>query len=125
VRVAGRGWMCSSLCANWWCGKARGLRHATWVPTETGCLYLYVVRFDIDDFVDHWPIVIGKVRAWLKYLLDKLFDQEGSSCSSPWRKLSSRASPSEPFAAAAPGNGYFNLRRSKLRNNASASRIAC
>ena len=44
VRVAGCGWMRSSLCANWWCGKARGFRHATWFPTETGYLYLYVVR---------------------------------------------------------------------------------
>ncbi|MGA9495967.1 MAG: hypothetical protein WBV41_08930, partial [Terriglobales bacterium] len=60
--------------------------------------------------------MIGKVRAWLKYLLDKLFDQEGSNPSSPWRKLASRASPSEPCSAAAPGNGYLNLRKSKLRN---------
>ena len=28
---------------------------------------------------DHWPMVIGKVRAWLKYRLDKLFDQDGSN----------------------------------------------
>ena len=40
-------------------------------------------------------MVIGKVRAWLKYLLDKLFDQEGSNPSSSLRKLSSRDSPSE------------------------------
>jgi hypothetical protein len=70
-------------------------------------------------------MVIGKVRAWLKYLLDKLFDQEGSSPSSSCRKLASRESPSEAFGAAAPGNGYFTFRKSKLRNNASAARIAC
>ena len=69
--------------------------------------------------------MIGKVRAWLKYLLDKLFDHEGSNPSSSRRKLASRESPSEPFTATAPGNGYLNLRKSKLRNNVSAARIAC
>ena len=49
-------------------------------------------------------MVIGKVRAWLKYLLDKLFDQEGSNPSNSRRKVASRESPSETFAAA-PGNG--------------------
>jgi hypothetical protein len=67
---------------------------------------------------------MGNVRAWLKYLFDKLFDQEGSNPSSPFRKPASRVSPSEPLAAAAPGNGYFNFRKSKFRNNARAARIA-
>jgi hypothetical protein len=33
----------------------------------------------MNDSVDHKPMVIGSVRAWLKYLLDKLFDHEGNS----------------------------------------------
>src|SRR5277367_5955954 len=84
------------------------------------------VRGSVTDFINHWPIVIGKVRAWLKYLLDRLFDQEGSRRSSSLRNRSSRDRPSEPFiVVSAPGKGYFNSRKSKLRNNASASRIAC
>src|SRR5208282_5104048 len=80
----------------------------------------------VNDSVNHWPMVIGKVRAWLKYLPDRLFDQEGSNRSSSLVKRSSRESPSDPFVVvAAPGRGYFNSRRSKLRNDASASRIAC
>src|SRR5271170_5631410 len=84
------------------------------------------VRGSVDDSINHWPMLIGKVRAWLKYLLDKLFDQEGSKRSRSRRKRSSRESPSKPFAAdAAPGSGYVSSRRSKLRNIAKASRIAC
>ena len=48
-----------------------------------------LVSGSMDNFVDHRPIVTGKVRAWLKYRLDKLFDQERSSCSSPLRNRSS------------------------------------
>lgn len=70
-------------------------------------------------------MVIGNVRAWLKYLLDKLFDQEGNNPSNSRRKLASRESPLEALATAVPGNGYFNFRKSKLRNNPSAARIAC
>ena len=58
---------------------------------------LVSVRCSVNDSINHWPMVIGKVRAWLKYLLDKLFDQEGSSRSSSLRKLSSRESPSGPL----------------------------
>src|SRR5258708_34322969 len=84
------------------------------------------VRGSVNNFINHWPIAIGKVRAWLKYLLDKLFDHEGSNRSRSRRKRSSRESPSESLAAvAAPGNGYVSSRRSKLRNNATASPIAC
>src|SRR5258708_34270692 len=86
-----------------------------------------LVRGSVNNSIDHWPMAIGKVRAWLKYLLDKLFDQEGSNRSKSRRKRSSRESPSEPLAAAvaAPGSGYVNSRSSKLRNKSSASRIAC
>ena len=60
----------------------------------------------MNDFVDHRPIVIGKVRAWLKYLLDRLFDHEGRSNSKPLRKLSRRERPSTSWAVvAAPGSG--------------------
>ena len=65
-----------------------------------------LVRGSVNDFINHWPMLIGRVRAWLKYLLDKLFDQEGSNRSRSRRKCSSRESPSEPFAVVvAPGNG--------------------
>ena len=40
------------------------------------------VRGSMDNFIDHRPMVTGNVRAWLKYLLDRLFDQEGSNLSS-------------------------------------------
>ncbi len=40
---------------------------------------LVLVCGSMNNFVDHRPMVIGKVRAWLKYLLDKLFDHEGSN----------------------------------------------
>ena len=43
----------------------------------------------MNDSVDHRPMVIGKVRAWLKYLLDKLSDHEGNSCSNLPKKPSS------------------------------------
>ena len=33
----------------------------------------------------YWPMVIGKVRAWLKYRLDRLFDHDGSISSSSAR----------------------------------------
>src|ERR1700691_873221 len=69
-------------------------------------------------------LVIATVRAWLKYLRDKLFDQEGNNPSNSRRKLASRESPLEALATAVPGNGYFNFRKSKLRNNPSAARIA-
>ena len=52
----------------------------------------------VNDFIDHRPMLIGSVRAWLKYRLDKLSDHEGSSRSSPPRKLSSRMRPSESLA---------------------------
>jgi hypothetical protein len=44
VRVAGVGWMLSSLRADWCGGEDRGVRQATWLPPDTGYLYLYVVR---------------------------------------------------------------------------------
>jgi hypothetical protein len=86
---------------------------------------LVPVGSSVNDSIDHWPIVTGKVRAWLKYRLDKPLDHEGSKRSRFLRKSSSRASPSEAFAAVvAPGNGYCNLRRSKLRKDASELSIA-
>ena len=48
-----------------------------------------LVRGAVNDFVDHRPMLIGSVRAWLKYLLDKLSDHEGSNRSRPARKFSS------------------------------------
>ena len=58
------------------------------------------------DSVDHKPTVIGKMRAWLKYLLDRLLDQEGRRCSKPLRKRSRRTSPLAAFAMGfAPGSG--------------------
>src|ERR1700723_3450412 len=73
---------------------------------------------------NHCPMVIGRVRAWLKYRLDKLFDQEGSSRPNSNRKFARRESPSDAFVATTPGNGYFSFRKSKLRKSASAPRIA-
>src|ERR1019366_5669212 len=65
----------------------------------------------MNDSVDHRPMVIGRVRAWLKYRFDRLLDHEGRSNSKPLRKLSRRERPSTSLAlvaastAAAPGNG--------------------
>src|ERR1035438_7395458 len=65
-----------------------------------------IARSSMNDSVDHKPTVIGKVRAWLKYRLDRLFDHEGSSSSSPLRKRSRRARPLAAFAASVPpGSG--------------------
>jgi hypothetical protein len=51
-------------------------------------------------------MAIGKVRAWLKYLLDKLFDHEGSSVSSPVRNRSSWDKSSAALANTGdPGRG--------------------
>src|ERR1700677_2505809 len=50
---------------------------------------LVLVSGSMNNFVNHRPMVTGKVRAWLKYLLDKLFDQEGSDFSNPLRNRSS------------------------------------
>src|SRR5271155_3272313 len=87
---------------------------------------LVLVCGSVDDLIDHWPMVMGKVRAWLKYRLDRLFDQEGSTPSRSRRKRFRRESPAEPLALTAlPDKGYFTLRRSKLRNKTRASRIAC
>src|SRR5580698_5645368 len=86
---------------------------------------LVLISGSMNNFANHRPMVTGNVRAWLKYLLDKLFDQEGSNCSSPLRNRSSSVRPSVRFPThEAPGNGYLNLRRSKPRSNVSASCIA-
>jgi hypothetical protein len=48
----------------------------------------------------------GKVRAWLKYLLDKLFDHDGSSVSRPVRNCASCDKSSAVLVTSgAPGNG--------------------
>src|SRR5580692_2497839 len=80
----------------------------------------------VNDSVSHRPTVIGNVRAWLKYLLDRLFDHEGNNSSKLIKQWASCARSSAPFAtAAAPGSGYTIVRRSNPRSKASAVRIAC
>src|SRR5271170_3350075 len=123
-RARRRGWLDAQLAARDLVVRQRPRLEAGHVISYRYRVLVFV-RSSMTDPINHWPIVMGRVRAWLKYLLDKLFDHEGRSRSSSLRNRSSRESPSEPFVAEAPGNGYFNSRKSKPRNNASASRIAC
>src|SRR3954465_4288520 len=82
---------------------------------------LVLVRGSVNDFIGHSPILIGKVRAWLKYVLDKLFDHEGRNFSNAFNDRFSRARSFELYCAGpAAVLRERTLCRSKRRNILSA-----
>src|ERR1700690_4324048 len=68
------------------------------VSSDRDRVFVFIGRA-MNDFINHCfnimssfhcPMLIGSVRAWLKYLLDRLFDHEGSNPSNSRRKFASR-----------------------------------
>src|SRR3954451_3000487 len=62
---------------------------------------LVLIRGFVNDLVSHSPIVMGNVRAWLKYILDKLFDHEGRNFSKAFSDRFKRARSFELYCAGA------------------------
>ena len=74
------------------------------------------MRRSVKNSINHSPMVIGKVRAWLKYVLQRLSDQEGNSFSRSLSVRSSRSRSSELVGVvAAPGRGYSDLEENAHR----------
>src|ERR1700678_4295373 len=70
-------------------GPGNQIRH---VSPERDRLLIRVSRL-MNDSISHPPMLIGKVRAWLKYVSEILSAQEGNS---PWIKRSRRWSSTCP-----------------------------